>query len=219
MSARGPRYEAQQLGKSTYWTGNPCRRGHVDFRLASTGTCLACRREDDVKRYKLNSKKIIERKQAYYILNAEKIKEKRRSKYKEDPTKEREVSKERSAIWRANNPEKVKAQKLLKNAYKKANRHKSASLLAKRRASKNQRTPKWLTEDDFWIIDQAYKLAALRTKMFGFLWHVDHIFPLQGKEVSGFHVPQNLRVVPWWENLSKANKLPTEKVIGLFEKV
>jgi hypothetical protein len=77
---------------------------------------------------------------------------------------------------------------------------------ARRRLTKNQRTPEWLTEDDHWIIDQAYELAALRTKMFGFAWHVDHIIPLQGKIVSGLHVPTNLQVIPWLDNIKKHNR-------------
>lgn len=77
---------------------------------------------------------------------------------------------------------------------------------AKRRSIKTQRTPEWLTVDDIWIINQAYELAALRTKMFGFKWHVDHIVPLKGNLVSGLHVPWNLQVIPAHENISKHNK-------------
>ena len=71
---------------------------------------------------------------------------------------------------------------------------------------KNQRTPSWLTPDDFWLIEQAYELAVLRTKMFGFRWEVDHVIPLNGKLVSGLHVPDNLQVVPVALNRSKSNK-------------
>jgi hypothetical protein len=80
-----------------------------------------------------------------------------------------------------------------------------AANAAKNRATKMQRTPKWLTEDDLWMIKQTYEFAALRTKMLGFSWHVDHIVPLQGKLVSGLHVPWNLQVIPAVENISKNN--------------
>ena len=91
-------------------------------------------------------------------------------------------------------------------ARQKNNLPKFAAYEAKRRAIKMQRTPTWLTEDDNWMIEQTNEFAALRTKMFGFAWHVDHIVPLQGKLVSGLHVPWNLQVIPAVENIAKHNK-------------
>jgi hypothetical protein len=83
----------------------------------------------------------------------------------------------------------------------------------KRYASKKKRCPIWLSRDDLWIIKEAYALANLRKKIFRSGWHVDHIIPLQGKTVSGLHVPLNVQVVPAKWNLYKNNK-HTDKYFG-----
>jgi hypothetical protein len=90
--------------------------------------------------------------------------------------------------------------------YRKENLDKHAAKETKRRAAKINRTPVWLTEDDHWMIEQAYELAELRTKMFGFVWEVDHVLPLQGKIISGLHIPINLQVIPAILNRQKNNR-------------
>lgn len=81
------------------------------------------------------------------------------------------------------------------------------AMVAKRRAAKLQATPKWLTADDYWMLEEIYSLVELRTKVTGIQWHADHIVPLQGKTVCGLHVPWNLRVITAAENWSKGSKL------------
>lgn len=82
---------------------------------------------------------------------------------------------------------------------------KRAFIQMNRKANQLKRTPKWLTEDEKWLIQEAYHLASLRTKATGFQWHVDHVVPMQGALVSGLHCPENLRVIPGVENLTKNN--------------
>lgn len=76
---------------------------------------------------------------------------------------------------------------------------------AKRRCSKLQRTPKWLTLFDRQYIKHIYIQARELEKLDGSKRHVDHIIPLQGKLVSGLHVPQNLQILTADENLNKSN--------------
>ena len=93
-----------------------------------------------------------------------------------------------------------------KRSYRQANKGAVNALVAKRKVHIKQATPSWVDSEELWFIKEVYLLAALRTKMFGFSWHVDHIVPLQGKLVSGLHVPENMRVIPAIENIKKKNK-------------
>lgn len=91
-------------------------------------------------------------------------------------------------------------------AWKQTNPAKVAAMDAKRRASVLQRTPKWLSKSELLRIECMYSLASMLNKHGVELWHVDHIIPLQGNNVSGLHVYSNLRVVPSSENLAKGNR-------------
>lgn len=82
----------------------------------------------------------------------------------------------------------------------------AAALKKQNKLTRAQRVPAWLTEDEHWMIAQAYELAAQRTTVSGFSWHVDHRIPLKGRHVSGLHVPENLQVLPAIENLRKSNQ-------------
>lgn len=119
------------------------------------------------------------------------------------------------AAWAKANPEKIKAntaaryknnpdrQKAASLAWDKANPGKANAKSNKRRTAKLQRTPQWLTSFDFLKMECIYQVAAMRTRESGEVWHVDHIVPLQGKNVSGLHVPSNLQIIRAVENLKK----------------
>ena len=116
--------------------------------------------------------------------------------------KDRKAQQDRECALR--NPE---ARKIARDKWDRLNPGRTNAAKTKNRLERLLRVPAWLTEDDKWMIEQAYELAKLRTEMFGFQWHVDHIIPLKGKKVSGLHVPTNLQVIPWQENLRKGSRL------------
>jgi len=94
--------------------------------------------------------------------------------------------------------------------YAKSNRDIINSRTAKIRAKKLQATPPWLTEKHLSDIVTYYTQSKTLEKATGIKYHVDHIVPLQGKNVCGLHVPWNLQVLTAPENIAKKNHYPDE---------
>jgi 5-methylcytosine-specific restriction endonuclease McrA len=116
-------------------------------------------------------------------------------------------SADRASKWRKNNPDHENT-KIVKKLWDRAHPEKKYMDVAKRRASKLKRTPVWLDVTQKAEIEFTYLYcSALRS--IGMDVHVDHIVPLQGKTVSGMHVPWNLQVIHAKDNLRKANNLRT----------
>lgn len=72
-------------------------------------------------------------------------------------------------------------------------------------------TPTWADRE---LIKELYTLAQKLTEQTGIPHEVDHVIPLQGKTVSGFHVENNLQVIPATENRRKSNKFNNHTPIG-----
>lgn len=103
--------------------------------------------------------------------------------------------------WKARNPQSAA------ESSRKTRRKHAARVLAnkaKYRATKLQATPRWLNKGHWFEIGCVY-LYRDALKRIGLDYHVDHIVPLQGKKVSGLHVPENLQVLPADRNRLKNN--------------
>lgn len=80
----------------------------------------------------------------------------------------------------------------------------------RRVASKRQATPKWANRQK---MVEFYKEAERLTAETGVIHHVDHIYPLQSKQVCGLHCEDNLNVITQFENIQKLNRMPTEEYL------
>lgn len=103
--------------------------------------------------------------------------------------------------WRRLNKDKIS--KYDKN-FRQNNKGYLAAKSAKQRANKIQRTPSWA---DLTKINEFYKNCPKG-------YHVDHILPLNGKNVCGLHVLSNLQYLEAKENIMKSNKFKMEVYCG-----
>ena len=95
--------------------------------------------------------------------------------------------------WADNNPEKVR----IHNTGPKKN-----ALTAKRRSQLKKAFPEWASKE---AIEFFYILAKELESHTGVPHEVDHIVPLQGREVCGLHVEDNLQVITAEANRRKSN--------------
>ncbi len=188
--------------------------------------CKLCKKEYKVS----NREKIAVKDKEYYLANKDNLFEYQRTYRKQNKEKVleyeknyREINKERISCrtkkYYEDNKEVVAIRTknfYLLNTKKFSDRNKKHyeenksvyyARASKRRAMKSKAVPKWLTEDEHQEIKDLYEIARMFKLYTGQEYHVDHIVPLQGKNVCGLHVPWNLQVIPAKENLSKSNKL------------
>lgn len=115
-----------------------------------------------------------------------------RSRIKHGLSQTREYHRVAYKEWAKRNPAKVIA-----NAYR-------------RTEALRQRVPAWLSDEHWERINAFYLEARRKTEETGIVHHVDHVFPLRGKTMSGLHVPWNLQVLTAAENLRKAASVSDE---------
>jgi len=115
------RAEALRLGSKTYFTGKPCKNGHIDKRRLPSGSCSVCMQEASRNWAKRNPN----------AMRASVRKWRRKN------------GKGYYAVWNENNRDRLSE---YSKKYRKANLETFAAKTALRRARKLQATPPWLND-------------------------------------------------------------------------
>lgn len=139
--------------------------------------CIPCEKKYHQKRYIEKRQKILDNSREYYETNKSKVSI-------------------RHAAWREENKE-YTAQYW--KEYDSKHPEKRKAKCRKYQASKKNALPAWLTEDQLFEMELIYKNCPVG-------YEVDHIVPIQGKNVRGLHVPWNLQYLTISENRRKHNK-------------
>ena len=182
------------------------------------------------ERYAENREQLCENRRKYYEKNRERVREYSRKWCAENRDKQRAYGrkwqtenrdKQRASVDKWYNKNKEMVREYSQNYYlenkerlnsggrkwKKANPSKVRTYTTNRRAAKLNATPVWLTDKQKEKTAKIYEKAAAMEKRTGTPYHVDHIVPLQGKNVCGLHVPWNLQILTATENITKGNRL------------
>jgi hypothetical protein len=183
--------QAKANGLKRYFTGEPCKAGHISERDVAGRGCVVCRREA-AARWKnkpdVRPRMLEYGRQRYAspegraaILNAHK---KRRA-----DSIGGEILRERCRQWGRANPDKMRANG------------------SARRARESRSIPTWFAELDQFAWEEAAHLAILRRQTTGIDWHADHMLPLAGNSVCGLHTWNNVQVIPAAVNTAKKNRM------------
>ena len=181
--------------------------------------------------YAANKDKIKARSTAYALAHPDRVAEYKRNHY----LRNRQVMNASSKSWVRNNPDRSKD---IKTRWRVANKAKAIASTRRwqklntksvnaaarryqirhpgevnyqnrmRELTQKRATPPWLSDNDKLKIKKLYIEAARISSKTGVKYHVDHIYPLQGKTCCGLHVPWNLQILLGSVNIAKRNKLP-----------
>lgn len=184
------RAEAKTLGAAYYFTGEPCKHGHIAPRKTK-GACVECLKVEWEKSNRTRAEYFRQYNQR------EEVKERKHEWYQEN--------RDQVVSAAATRPAHVKRE--YQNAWKERNLVWVRADTKARRRKHREATPPWLSRQQKSQIRELYKMAITMTKTTGEQYVVDHIVPLRSDAVCGLHVPWNLRVITQEENLKKSNKL------------
>lgn len=196
------RQDAISNGDKFYFTGRPCKNGHIDRRYACNGGgCVKCISDRSKCWVSENKDRNNEVKSKYYEDNKEHILEYKKQ-WRIDNL---ERKKKADAEWQRNNKEKV-AERNRKWQIK--NKDKFRAYTAKRRA-KERETGGYHDEADILehLLMQGWMCASCKCDLRKAGYEVDHIIPVSK---GGSSWPDNIQCLCRSCNRSKGNKLPED---------
>lgn len=183
------RKDAKERGLSYYFTGKPCKRGHLAKRHVTCKLCVACKVEWE--RENLDKLRVQQQR------SRSKHRTKRNTYSREWHAKNSEIVKVRVKRHRSK-PAVFAALKEYDREYRRQYPWKQALKTQNRRAAKRNATPPWVDKE---AISEIYKNRPKGMT-------VDHIVPLTHELVAGLHVPWNLQYLSPSDNSSKGNRFP-----------
>lgn len=201
--------EATQAGLARYFTGKPCRHGHLAERYTKKSTCVMCALARAEAQRKKNAEATKKYQAQYRIQNKTALRAAGRERWANDKdqinaarrnqtAEEKEVRAARSRRYYHANKDQVNVRvRSLRPKY----RARDNALSNTKKARKINATPAWA---DMTAIKAIYERAAELGA------HVDHIIPLRSKLVCGLHVETNLRPLSAVDNMKKHNSFNPE---------
>lgn len=214
--------DAKKEGFTFYFTGNPCKHGHISKRYTNGRNCVACsqeinRRPETKEKNRKWRQENRERKREMGRLDYKKNKQAYLKRAKDNYLGNREAKLEYAKAYYNENKSHIRK---YRSSWGENNRHLLRKYGADRRALLKSRT---LNLEGFYkelnelSILEIYQSAEDWGKITGEEYHVDHIIPLKGENVSGLHVWYNLQVITKEQNLQKKNKLLDEHIYCVYD--
>ena len=201
--------DAKRQGLSRFFTGNPCKHGHVAERKVSGGCCVECVKVNSIRYREKNLEKVRAKSREWETNNKEKVNAKVRKRRHKNP--------ERYAAykfaWRQANRESERAKDRERRAKNLIRNREIRSASKKRNYLKHKSDPQWILSTSLrsrlWqaikkgqkkgsaVKDLGCTIAELKVyfeqqfddimtwENYGTYWHIDHIRPLSSFDLTG----------------------------------
>jgi hypothetical protein len=191
--------DAAEAGATMFFTGLPCKRGHVDLRYVKSRDCVVCSRQRYAEWLTSNADRARSTAKKWREANRERLQAIDKAQYRDNP----EYYKRKAREWQAANKDRHSAlgkaryearrEELLEGMKKWARENPERRRAHSRKYGATRRRNvesqlESLSNVELLEITVLYEEAA----MLGSDWHVDHITPLS---VGGEHRPYNMQIV------------------------